>query len=331
MSIVKIGNKVINTNILLAPLAGCSDLAFRLICREQGAKFCFFEMIDANSLIHNRNRSLRLIKTNETDMPIAAQLLGRDPEVILEAAQRLLSLVNITFLDLNCACPVRKVIKRKSGAYLLTDTDTLSKIIKKLSASLPLPITAKIRVGYAKKDLKEISQTAKLLEASGASAIFVHGRTKTQGYSGEVDYASIKAVKEAVGIPVFGSGNIFNPMLAKKMLDETGCNGILVARGALGKPWIFKEIENYLAGKTVVPITLPKLKVTLKKHLSYLDKYKETREITKVGFMRKLCLWYLKGFTDSAKIRNRICSIKSYEEVFALIDNLPDNLAFVNR
>ncbi|MFA6281905.1 MAG: tRNA-dihydrouridine synthase family protein, partial [Candidatus Omnitrophota bacterium] len=139
MSSVKIGNKVIPTNVFLAPLAGCSDLPFRLICREQGAQFCFFEMVDANSLIHNRNRSLKLIRTNEADMPIAGQLLGRDPEVFLEAAQRLLSLVNITFLDINCACPVRKVIKRKAGAHLLTETDTLSKIIKKLSSSLPVP------------------------------------------------------------------------------------------------------------------------------------------------------------------------------------------------
>lgn len=321
---IKIGSKTINTNVFLAPLAGCSDLAFRLICREQGAQFCFFEMVDANSLIHNRNRSLKLIRTTEADTPIAAQLLGRDPEVFLEAAERILSLVNITFLDVNCACPVRKVIKRKAGAYLLTETDTLSKIIKKLASSLPVPITVKIRIGYTKKDLKEISETAKLLADSGASAIFVHGRTKTQGYSGEVDYESIKAVKEAVCIPVFGSGNIFNPQLAKKMFDETNCDGILVARGALGKPWIFNEIKAYLGDKSVPEITLPKLKLTLKKHLSYLDIYKETRDAVKIGFMRKLCLWYLKGFPDSAKIRNRICSMKNYDEVIALIDNLPE-------
>jgi nifR3 family TIM-barrel protein len=326
---IKIGSKNINTNVFLAPLAGCSDLAFRLICREQGAQFCFFEMVDANSLIHNRNRSLKLIRTTEADTPIAGQLLGRDPEVFLEAALRLLSLVNITFLDVNCACPVRKVIKRKAGAYLLTETDTLSKIIKKLSTSLPIPITAKIRTGYSKKDLKETFEIAKLLADSGASAIFVHGRTKTQGYSGEVDYEAIKTVKDAVNIPVFGSGNIFNPQLAKKMFDETGCDGILVARGALGRPWIFNDIKDYLEGKAVPEITLTKLKLILKKHISYLDKYKETRDTVKIGFMRKLCLWYLKGFPDSAKIRNRICSLKSYDEVITLIDNLPDG--YVNR
>ncbi len=321
---IKIGTKAINTNVFLAPLAGCSDLALRLICREHGAQFCFFEMIDANSLIHNRQRSLRLIKTLETDMPIAAQLLGRDPEILLEAAERLISLVNITFLDLNCACPVRKVVRRKTGAYLLTDQDVLSKIIKKLSAALPIPITAKIRIGYAKKDLKEISETAKLIAHSGASAIFVHGRTKTQGYSGEVDYESIKAVKDAVRIPVFGSGNIFNPQLAKKMFEESGCDGILVARGALGKPWIFKDIETYLNGRNPASISMPERKATLKKHLEYLDRYKEVKDAVKIGFMRKVALWYLKQFAHSARVRGGICSVKNYSAMLELIDNLPD-------
>jgi tRNA-dihydrouridine synthase B len=175
---VKIGSKTINTNVFLAPLAGCSDLAFRLICREYGAKFCFFEMIDANSLIYNRIRSLRIIKTTEEDTPIAGQLLGRDPQMLLEAAFKLMDSVNISFLDINCACPVRKVVKKKYGAYLINDPEALSKLIKKLACNLPVPVTVKIRIGYLDKNGKQIMDVAKVCEDSGASALFVHGRTK---------------------------------------------------------------------------------------------------------------------------------------------------------
>lgn len=321
---IQIGSKVINTNVFLAPLAGCSDLSFRLICREHGAKFCFFEMIDANSLIYSRVRSLRLIKTTAEDKPIAGQLLGRDPEKMLEAAHQLIELTDISFLDINCACPVKKVVKKKCGAYLLNEPSHLAKLIKKLSDNLPIPVTAKIRIGYLEKNIKQITELAKICENSGLAALFVHGRTKTQMYSGEVDYGLIKSIKKTVNIPVFGSGNILNPELAKKMFDETGCDGILVARGALGKPWIFNDIGKYINGKNIITATLQKKKSVLKKHLSYLCEHKELKESVKACFMRKICLWYLKGFPESARIRSRVCTIKKYEELIQLIDNLPD-------
>ena len=324
MHSIKIGSKVINTNVFLAPLAGCSDLAFRLICREYGAKFCFFEMLDANSLIYSRIRSLRLIKTTEEDKPIAGQLLGRDPEKMLEAAHQLIALANISFLDINCACPVRKVVKKKCGAYLLNDIDILSKLIKKLSSGLPIPVTAKIRIGYLEKDKKQITELAKLCEGSGASALFVHGRTKTQMYSGDVDYNLIKAVKESVNIPVFGSGNILTPHLAKKMFDETGCDGIIVARGALGRPWMLKDIANYMEGKAVATVSMEMRKATLKNHLNLLEKYKEVKDSIRVGFMRKISLWYLRDFEASARVRGSICKVNSYSELLTFIDSLPD-------
>lgn len=321
---IKIGSKTINTNIFLAPLAGCSDLAFRLICREHGAKFCFFEMIDANSLIYSRIRSLRLVKTTKEDSPIAGQLLGRDPQILLEAARILIDLVNISFLDINCACPVRKVVKKKCGAYLTNEPETLSKIIKKLADNLPVPITAKIRIGYLDKDKNKTIELVKACEDSGLSALFVHGRTKTQGYSGEVDYNLIRTVKESVSIPVFGSGNILSPELAKKMFDETDCDGILVARGALGRPWMLKDIEDYLEGKTAPLISMEKRKTTLKKHLSLLEKYKEVKDSVRIGFMRKISLWYLRDFAASARVRGSICQVKTYGELTAFIDNLPN-------
>jgi len=322
---VKIGSKTINTNVFLAPLAGCSDLSFRLICREYGTEFCFLEMIDANSLIYNRVRSLRLVKTTKDDTPIAGQLLGRDPEKMLEAAYRLMDAVNISFLDINCACPVRKVVKKKCGAYMLNDRDALAELIKKLAAKLPVPITVKLRVGYLEKNEKQISAVAKACEDSGAGAIFVHGRTKTQMYSGDVDYSLIKAVKKTVGIPVFGSGNVFTPALAKKMLDETNCDGVLVARGALGRPWMPKHIMDYLEGKNSASISMKERKAALKKHLIYFRRYKEVKDSIKVGFMRKIAIWYLRDFAECARARGKICRINSYEELIQLIDSLPDN------
>lgn len=324
MKTVKIGSKTINTNVFVAPLAGCSDLAFRLTCREYGAKFCFFEMIDANSLIYNRIRSLRLIRTTKEDSPIAGQLLGRDPQIMLEAANRLMDCVNISFLDINCACPVRKVVKKKCGAYLVNDTEALSKLIKKLAAGLDIPITVKLRIGYLEKDKKQITEVAKICEDSGASAIFIHGRTKTQMYSGDVDYGLIRAAKEAVSIPVFGSGNVFTPQLAKKMFDETNCDGVLVARGALGRPWMPKHIIDYMEGKTTAAINMKERKAALKKHLTYFKEYKEVKDSIKAGFMRKIAIWYLRDFAECARARGAICRINSYEELLSLIDGLPD-------
>ncbi|MDD4183316.1 MAG: tRNA dihydrouridine synthase DusB [Candidatus Omnitrophica bacterium] len=325
MKTVKIGSKPINTNVFLAPLAGCSDLSFRLICREYGAKFAFFEMIDANSLIYNRIRSLRLIKTIKEDEPIAGQLLGRDPQILLEAALRLIDSVSISFLDINCACPVRKVVKKKCGAYLLNDLDGLSKLIKKLAGNLSVPITAKLRIGYLDKNKKQITEVAKTCEGSGASALFVHGRTKRQMYSGDVDYNLIRAVKEAVNIPVFGSGNVLTPHLAKKMFDETNCDGILVARGALGRPWMARDIMDYMEGKSTAAINMTERKTALKRHLVYFRKYKEVKDTIKVGFMRKIALWYLRDFTECARTRGKICRINNYDELLQLIDSLPDD------
>ncbi len=243
--------------IFLAPLSGITDLAFRLISREFGARFCYFEMLDANAIMHNHPGNRRLMKTMGDDAPIAAQLVGADPSIIFDAAEKLLSLVSVSFLELNSACPAKKVLKKKAGAYLLNDPGKLGKILKKLSSGLRIPVTVKLRAGFDRRAPREIADIARACESAGVSKIFIHGRTTRQGYSSDVDYESIKAVKRALKIPVFGSGNIFSGPLAKKMLDETGCDGILVARGALGNPWIFKEIEELL-------LTLPYVQNELK-------------------------------------------------------------------
>ncbi len=312
-----------NPKIYLAPMSGVTDLAFRLISRRLGAKHCFFEMLDSKAIVYNSRKNRRLIKTLKKDSPISAQLLGADPSVMLDAAEQLASLVDISFLDINSACPVKKVTKKGTGAALLKNRALLGKIIKKLVSKLQIPITVKLRTGFDKRDIGECVRTAEECQANGASVVFIHGRTMSQGYSGDIDYESIKAVKESLKIPVFGSGNIFNPFMAKKMLDETGCDGILVARGALGNPWIFKNIENYLKNDaTSKNPSLPARKKVIKAHLAYIEKYKDTGPANKIGFMGKVAMWYFKGHYNSTGIRSSICRTASYEELIDLIESV---------
>jgi len=318
---IKIGGVNIGTNVLLAPMAGCTDLPFRLIAREHGAKFCFYEMVDSNSLIYERHETYGNLKTDKKDLPIAVQLLGSDPSGMLKAALRLLELVKVSFLDINCACPAKKVIKKRAGAHLLRDAPRLYGILQRLIPELPLPVTIKIRSGFNKKDDDNIVEMVKRCEDIGVSAVFVHGRLKTQGYAGGIDYEAIKKVKDAVRIPVFGSGNIFSGESAKFMLDETGCDGILVARGALGNPWIFKEIEEYIkTGKPPKEISLPEKKKVLKQHLDYIDRYKSISASGKAGFMRKVAIWYLKNIPSASNLRARVTrETKSCQDILKIV------------
>ena len=226
-------------------------------------------------------------------------------------------------MDINSACPVKKVTKKGAGAALLKNRALLGKIIKKLVSKLRIPVTVKLRTGFDKRDIGECVRTAEECQANGASTVFIHGRTMLQGYSGDIDYESIKAVKESLKISVFGSGNIFSPFMAKKMLEETGCDGILVARGALGNPWIFKNIENYLKnGETPKNPSLPAKKKVLKAHLAYIEKYKDIGSANKIGLMNKITMWYFKGHCNTKEIRSRISKVASYQELIDMIDCL---------
>jgi len=321
---VKIGSRKASSNIFMAPLSGCTDLAFRLVAREHGVELCFFEMIDAHSIIYGPSKkTLSILKTVPEDVPMAAQLLGKDPEIMLSAAKRILDLAEISFLDINAACPVKKVIKKHCGAYLLKEPKYLYEVIEKLAHALPVPVTVKIRVGYDKTDNDAIASIVKRCAQSGAAAIFVHGRTRLEAYAGDIDYCAIRRIKDAVNIPVFGSGNVFNADLAKKMFDETGCDGIMVARGALGNPWIFREIRDYLSsGRTAACAEAAQKKTVLKKHISYIERYKDCSPSGRVGFMRKVAFWYLKKFQNAKRIREKVTLVKSYDEMIQLIDSL---------
>jgi tRNA-dihydrouridine synthase B len=324
-TMITIGSVQIAANIFLAPLSGCSDLAFRLIAREGGAKLCFFEMVDAHSMVSPNPKKFDILKTVAQDTPIAAQLLGADPVLMRDAAQILLSQAPAVFLDVNSACPVKKVVKKGAGSALLNTPQVLARIVQTLVSACPVPITVKLRLGFTRIDLPALRDLAQACEANGAAALFVHGRTRVQAYTGEIDYEAIRAVKHAVQIPVFGSGNIFTPQLARRMLAETDCDGLLVARGAFGNPWIFQEIEHYLH-HGIVPVErgLEVKKSVLKKHLAYIVQYRNGTPSGKVGFMRKVALWYLKGFPDAAKLRNQVSTIPDYEMLVQFIEhNIP--------
>jgi nifR3 family TIM-barrel protein len=307
--------------IYLAPMSGITDLAFRLISREFGVRHCFFEMLDANAVIYRHRQTLAMLRTLKEDTPVSVQLLGGDPHVMLDAAERVLALVKVLSLDVNGACPARKVLKKKAGAALLGDTARLGKIVHALASKLRLPVTVKLRTGLYGRDIKCCVGAAKVCEANGASAVYIHGRTLSQGYSGGVDYEAIRAVKEALDIPVFGSGNIFDPVMAKKMLDETGCDGILVARGALGNPWIFRAIEDYLKdGRIAKAPTLEQKKAILKRHLTYIKRYRDPLKGGGLGYLCKVAMWYIKGISEAARLRARIYKVRSYEELLDLIN-----------
>jgi nifR3 family TIM-barrel protein len=317
-----IGSGQFDTNIFLAPLSGCSDLAFRLITRENGAKFCFFEMVDAHSMLGPHPKKFNILKTLDKDVPIGAQLVGESPEMMRDAAQILLEHVPaVSLLDINSACPVKKVVKKGAGAALLKDPSILFRILSTLSSTLNIPVSVKIRSGYSKIELPPLIELVKGCEDHGAAAIFIHGRSREQAYSGDVNYEAIRVVKEAVTIPVFGSGNVFDPLLAKKMFDDTACDGILVARGAFGNPWIFEQIEKFLQHGTMPPpVSVVTRKEVLKRHLAYVMEFKQNSPSGKIGFMRKVALWYLKGFPNAAKVRGQINSVQNYEELLHFID-----------
>lgn len=321
---VKIGSQEIDTNVFLAPMSGITDLPFRLIAAEHGARFGFFEMLDANSFFYGSKRTITMMKTHKKDTPIAAQLVGREPDIMLQAAERIFEETKVAFIDINAACPAKKVLKKKAGAYLLRDETTLYKIISRLAGSLPVPVTVKLRIGYDDKAATDIGGIARRCEESGASAIFVHGRTREQGYSGVVDYAPIKAVKDSVTIPVFGSGDVFSPEHGKKMLSMTGCDGILVARGALGNPWIFDDIDHYLKNGSARPRRdIKTIKEVLKRHLAYVEKY--NLSLGKIGVMRKVSLWYLKHIPNAKRIRAEICTVaNTYEKMISFIDAIQE-------
>ena len=316
----KIGNIKIKNNIALAPMAGVSNAAYMKIAEEMGCGFAITELISAEAIIRDNQKTFDMLKgIDSLNMKIGVQLFGADPDVLKEAAMIITKKFNIDFIDINMGCPVPKVaLRSKAGSCLLKDPDKIGEIIKKVSQAIDIPLTIKIRSGWDSNSINAL-EIAKIAEEAGAKAITIHARTRSQGYSGKADWNIIKEVKENISIPVIGNGDIKNCYDAKKMLDETKCDAVMIGRASLGNPWIFKECIDYLNDETIPDEVSLKDKIdTIKKHLKYLLEIKS--EKTTLLELRSHIAWYLKGIKGSSKIRQEVFKANTIKEVIDLLD-----------
>ena len=314
---LKIGALKLSSNLILSPMAGVSDFPFRLLTRKFGAELAFVEMINARSLGYKSKETQRMLFTNHKDKPLGVQLLGCE-ENFIQRGMDILQKYEFDILDFNAACPAKKVTRRGEGAGLLNDPKKLKTLLKLVVKNSQVPVTVKIRAGWDKDSLNA-KEAALYAQDAGISGLFIHGRTRAQGYSGRVDYKIIKAVKKALSIPVIASGDILSAALAKKMFEETGCDAIAVARGALGNPWIFKEIEEYLAhGKIIPRPAAKKILQTMLEHLDLcIDFYGERIGVV---IFRKFIAWYTRGLRKTRPLREQASRAKTKAEILQLTE-----------
>ncbi len=317
-----IGNLTTKHNVILAPLAGVSNYPFRQICREFGANLTFTEMVSVNGLLYKNDSSYRLLRIRPNEHPIGFQLFGSDPDLFHRIIPEIENL-KPDVIDLNFGCPVRKIVSKGAGAALLKDLDRLQRIVELIKSSTTIPTTVKIRIGWDDNYIIAVN-AALAAETGGADALTVHGRTRVQGYGSKANWESIAQVKDAIKIPVIGNGDVFSGKAAYEMFSLTNVDGIMIARGVLGRPWLFQEILEYLNYGNVLPEPSIKMRFEiLHKHYQY--EISEFPEEIALSQMKKQSNWYTHGLPHTAKLRDQIFRSKSYSEVKMIFSEYLNN------
>ena len=314
---LRIGNTVLENNVILAPRAGVTDLPFRVLCREQGAGCVVTEMVSAKAVLYNNKNTRELLQIDPAERPAAVQLFGSEPDIMAEIAARLEE-GPYDYIDVNMGCPVPKIVNNGEGSALMKNPERAKEVLTAMVKAVKKPVTVKFRKGFNDLSVNAV-EFAKMAESCGVAAVAVHGRTREQYYSGKADWDIIRQVKEAVRIPVIGNGDIFTPEDAGRMLKETGCDGIMVARGAKGNPWLFGRINHYLDTGEVLPgPSMAEIKAMILRHGRMLVQFKG--EGVAMREMRGHMAWYTKGMPHSATLRNEINQVETLEGFVELLD-----------
>tara|TARA_B100001029_G_C15053611_1_gene452643 strand:+ start:964 stop:1971 length:1008 start_codon:yes stop_codon:yes gene_type:complete len=322
-----IGKIKLSNPIFLAPMAGVTDHPFRVICKKMGAGVVYTEFVSSDGIIRESIKTLDMIKFKDSERPIGVQIFGSDPKIVSNAAQIVCERYNPDILDINYGCPVPKVVNKGAGSGALKDLCLMDDITSAVIEKVPqhIPVTVKMRIGYDSTKLVS-TEAAERLEKIGVSAITLHPRTTKQAFTGKADWSYIKEMKEAVSIPIIGNGDINSPNDAIRMFDETGCDAVMIARGSLGNPWIFREIQNIINGKPVNKITTNDRLDICKYHLELLRKNKNPN--LALNLTKKHFSWYIKGFNNAVSWRTKFLRTQSHKEIDLI---MKDFETFINE
>lgn len=321
---MKIGNLEFKNNVFLAPMAGVTDISFRGLCKEQGCGLVYTEMVSAKALYYGSENTKQLLRISEEEMPVAAQIFGNDPKIMANVVKEHLNKRDdICIIDINMGCPAPKIVKNGEGSALMKNPELAGQIVREIKEVSSKPVTVKFRKGFDEDNINAV-QFALALEEAGADAIAIHGRTRKQMYEGKADWNIIKDIKDNVKIPVIGNGDVFTPEDALKMKNLTNCDGIMIARGSMGNPWLFKQIQRILQGEKLKEIT-PEEKIDMcirhyELAIKYDGDYKAIRE------MRKHASWYIKGLPRCTEVRNVMNTLENSGDVMKLLISYKESL-----